>query len=225
MEKYFRVGQFNLKLEDKVMISSFELNLRQSTCLLGESGSGKSLLLKKLVSDSSLYNTNGTVRFYFGESKKVENWKNTFHYSQLSFPYQKFLDSFLTDSFAMGNKLAIALKLLDHPDYFFCEQLHLSDHDFSLFLHFLKEQNIILFYVTNQIEECVFFSYLIVLKNNQIAIEGKMDLVLKEEKLMKLLGFSLPFYVNLSKQLGYYGLISKIYLNKEDLEVALWQSK
>ena len=128
------------------MISSFELNLRQSTCLLGESGSGKSLLLKKLVSDSSLYNTNGTVRFYFGESKKVENWKNTFHYSQLSFPYQKFLDSFLTDSFAMGNKLAIALKLLDHPDYFFCEQLHLSDHDFSLFLHFLRRKSAFLFF-------------------------------------------------------------------------------
>lgn len=225
MDKYFKIRQFNLKLDDKVMISSFDLDLQQSTCLLGESGSGKSLLLKKLVSDSSVYDTNGVVRFYFGESKKVDNWRDTFGYSQLPLEYQRFLDSFLANPFAIGNKLAIVRKLLDHPDYFFCEQLHLNESDFLLFLQFLKEQNICLFYVTNQIEESVFFSYLIVLKNNQVAIEGRMDLVLKEEKLMKLLGFSLPFYVNLSKQLGYYGLVSKIYLNKEDLEVALWQSK
>lgn len=50
-------------------------------------------------------------------------------------------------------------------------------------------------------------------------------MVLKEEKLMKLLGFSLPFYINMSIQLGYYGLVQEIYMNKEDLEAALWQLK
>ena len=89
----------------------------------------------------------------------------------------------------------------------------------------MKEQQIKCFYITNQIESTIFFSYLIVIKNNKIAIEGNTLSVLQEEKIMKLLGFSLPFYVNMSIQLGYYGILNKICLTKEELEENIWQSK
>ena len=85
--------------------------------------------------------------------------------------------------------------------------------------------HILIFYVTNDIEDTVYFDYLIVLKNNNVAMEGKTMLVLKEEKLMKLLGFSIPFYVNMSRQLGYYGLLKDICLSKEELEDKLWPLK
>ena len=62
-----------------------------------------------------------------------------------------------------------------------------------------------------------------VLKNQRIAMEGKTASVLKEEKMLKTLGYSLPFYVNMSIQLGYYGLLNQICYSKEELESALWK--
>ena len=71
--------------------------------------------------------------------------------------------------------------------------------------------------------DTVYFDYLIVLKNNRVAMEGNTLDILKEEKLMKLLGYSLPFYVNMSIQLGYYGVIRDVCLTKEELGDKLWK--
>ena len=91
-------------------------------------------------------------------------------------------------------------------------------------LDFCQEHHIIFFYVTNDIECVSFFPYLLVLKNHTIAIEGKTTSVLQEEKLMKLLGYSLPFMVELSISLKYYGLMEDVCYTKEELEAALWHS-
>ena len=56
-----------------------------------------------------------------------------------------------------------------------------------------------------------------------MAIEGKTLSVLKEEKLIRRLGFNLPFYVDLSIQLGLYGVVDGMYLNKEDMVSAIWK--
>jgi len=225
MEKFLKILDFDLKIEEKSLLSHFSLHLEESTCILGESGSGKSLLLRKLSKDSSLYSTNGKVSFYLGDTKPVTNWKNFLSYSSLPLSYQRFCDAFFQNKKQIDLKCALLYSLLEEPDYFFVDDIPLSNSDFSLLVSFLKAQNICFFFVTSDVEKVVFFDYLYVLKNNQIAMEGKTLLVLKEEKLMKVLGFSLPFYVNLSIQLGYYGLLSDLYFSKEELEVALWQSK
>ena len=77
-------------------------------------------------------------------------------------------------------------------------------------------------YMTKNIEDVLDFDYLLILKNNQVAIEGKTKQVLKEEKLLKLLGYNLPFYLNMSLQLELYGMIDKIGYNKEELEKMIW---
>ena len=79
------------------------------------------------------------------------------------------------------------------------------------------------FYATSCIEDSPSFDYLMIVKNQKIAIEGKTISVLKEEKMLKTLGYALPFYVNMSIQLGYYGLLKQICFTKEELEAALWK--
>lgn len=224
MNKYWKIDNFDLKIQDKIILVGFSLDLHESTCLLGESGSGKSLLLKELIKNKNYV---GTVSFYFGETKMSRDWKEEVHYTQLDHSIQRFLDVFLEPTKSFQYKYAIVLKILMMPDFFFCEDLHvlLSGKERMLLFRFLSEQHIFAFYVTNDIEDTVYFDYLIVLKNNNVAMEGKTLLVLKEEKLMKLLGFSLPFYVNMSRQLGYYGLLKDICLSKEELEDKLWPLK
>jgi len=222
MDKYFNVLNLDLSIDNRLMLSSLSFSLDKNVCILGESGSGKSLLLKKLLADSSSYQTNGNVSFYLGEGKKIVDWKKEFSFSSLENEIQLFLETFFKNQENLEKKYALVKKILEKPNFLLCEDLPLSKEDFLFLLEFLKKENIFLFMVTNDIEKTIYFDYLIVIKNNKIAIEGKTMLVLKEEKLMKLLGFSLPFYVNMSIQLRYYGLVSEIYLNKIDLERALW---
>jgi len=220
----FKMNNVNVAIMDKVLLSDFSFSFHENICVLGESGSGKSYLLKTIFQNIPLEYVSST-EFYFGELKTVKNWKSVLDFDSLSEDYQKFFRQFFENGQNIDLKCALCLKLLTRPHYFFSEDFSLSYKDFQTFISFLKEKNILFFFVTNDIEKTVFFDYLFVLKNNQVAIEGKSLLVLKEEKLMKLLGFSLPFYINMSIQLGYYGLLHDIYLNKEDMEVALWQSK
>lgn len=226
MEKFCRINLFDLQLNGKKMLSdiSFSFDEKNSICLLGESGSGKSLLLKALYKNKNLINTNGQIDFYFLEESNNLNWQNQVNYSNLLQNWQIFLNDFMKNEKNLKIKISLILKLLKKPDYFFCEDLHnyLTKEEFNMLINFLKRENINLFYVTNQIEDSLFFDYLVVIKNNKIAIEGEIISVLKEEKIMKLLGYSLPFYVNMSIQLNYYGVLNKICLTKEELEAAIW---
>lgn len=90
---------------------------------------------------------------------------------------------------------------------------------------YLENRNIKVIYLTSDVEDIINFPYTIVMFDGKVAMEGDTKLILQEEKLMKLLGYSLPFYVNLSTQLKYYGLLDKICYNKEELKEALWKSK
>ena len=92
-----------------------------------------------------------------------------------------------------------------------------------LLLNYLNYRNILLINVTSDIEDTLYTDYTICLYNGIIAIDGKTLEVLKEEKLLKRLGFALPFYLDLSIQLKLYGLIKRTYLNKEGLINELWK--
>ncbi len=87
----------------------------------------------------------------------------------------------------------------------------------------LKENNILYINVTNNIEEVLYTNYLIVYDKEKILIEGSTIEVLKNEKLLKRVGLSLPFIVELSFLLKDYNLIDKIYLDKESLVGELWK--
>ena len=216
-------------MEGKKILQDFSLSFddKKSICLLGESGSGKSLLLKSLLKNPTLFEVKGKIVFYFLESMKSFNWKKDVNYENLSLEWQQFLEHFLVSKKNFEKKFALVLKLLQNPDFLFSEDLYsiLSFKEMGFFVNFLNSQNISFFCVTNQIENTPFFDYLLVIKNNRIALEGRTISVLKEEKIMKLLGYSLPFYVNMSIQLGYYGIVDDIYLSKEELEEAIWPSK
>lgn len=222
MKQCLKVNYLDILVEKKTLLSGFSCSFDQFICILGESGSGKTFLLRELY---SIYSGDSKIEFYFGDVNTVSNWKEEVGYSFLNSSYQLFLDAFFKNNQYISEKCALVTHLISEPSYFFCDDVPFSVDDFSLLVSFLKQEGIMFFFVSHDIEKVVFFDYLYVLKNNKVAIEGKTMLVLREEKLMKTLGFSLPFFVNLSIQLGYYGLIDDIYLNKSELEEALWQLK
>lgn len=90
-------------------------------------------------------------------------------------------------------------------------------------IKYLKNNNITLINIVSNEEDTLYTDYLIVLYRGEIAIEGPTLSVFKEEKLIRRLGFNLPFYVDLSIQLGLYGLLDDIYLNKEAMVKNIWK--
>lgn len=89
--------------------------------------------------------------------------------------------------------------------------------------NYLNKEKINYILITNDIEETLLTDYIVCLYNGKLAIEGPTIGVLQEEKLLRRIGFNLPFYIDLSIQLGYYGLLDGLCLTKEDMVKSLWK--
>ncbi len=128
-----------------------------------------------------------------------------------------------SDYTVFNNSLDIKkIKELDKIVLF--NSLHLlSRNNIDKLIKYLKESKKDFIIITNNIEEVMYTDYLIVVDESEsILIEGKTKLVLEESKLLKRLGFDLPFYFEMSNLLMDYGLIDNVYDNKDDLVGALW---
>ena len=108
--------------------------------------------------------------------------------------------------------------------FVFFDVLTYLDKDFKerLIRYLILNKKRIINYTTD-IEETLLLDYLVVLHENKIIMEGKKELILQEEKILKKLGFNLPFIVELSNGLKYYGVIDKVYFNNEELVNVLWK--
>lgn len=89
-------------------------------------------------------------------------------------------------------------------------------------LDLLNKQNIKYIIITSNVEDTLLSDYLIVFDKENIVVEGYSKEVLKEEKLLKRLGFGLPFAVDLSIQLEFYDILDKIYYDTSSLVGELW---
>ena len=86
----------------------------------------------------------------------------------------------------------------------------------------LNKQNINYVNVTSNIEDALLGDYIIVYDEDMKVLEGNKEVVLKNEKLLKKLGFGVPFVVDLSIQLMYYDILDKVYFDVDNLLEALW---
>ena len=122
-------------------------------------------------------------------------------------------------------KLKILASLNTNKTVFvFFDVLTYLDKDFKeRLIRYLKKKKKRIINYTTDIEETLLLDYLVVLHENKIIMEGKKELVLQEEKILKKLGFNLPFIVELSNGLKYYGVIDKVYFNNEELVNVLWK--
>lgn len=130
-------------------------------------------------------------------------------------------------SLSVSNRTLIKIlsyALMD-PSYLAIDNLliDLDTRTKILLLNYLNSKKIMLINVTSDLEDTLYTDYTLCLYNGINAIDGKTLDVLKNEKILKRLGFSLPFMVDLSIQLQLYGLIKKVYLNKEALVKNLWK--
>lgn len=98
----------------------------------------------------------------------------------------------------------------------------LNSKEISIIIDLFKKQQMNFIYITSDIEKSILSDNIVVFDNNEIVLNGLKEDVLKEEKILKRLGFGLPFVVDLSLQLNYYDILNKIYFDMSLLIGELW---
>lgn len=119
-------------------------------------------------------------------------------------------------------KLKNNLEMFPSKRVIFNESLSsLSNKEKKEIFDLLDKQNINYVNVTSNIEDALFGDYIIVYDEDMKVLEGNKEVVLKNEKLLKKLGFGVPFVVDLSIQLMYYDILDKVYFDVDNLLEAL----
>ena len=75
---------------------------------------------------------------------------------------------------------------------------------------------------STNLEDIIFTKKTYVLEQGEIVMSGDTLDILKEDVLLKKLGLSLPFMVNLSLMLEFYEILDDVYLDMEELVNRLW---
>lgn len=114
----------------------------------------------------------------------------------------------ISESFVIFNDVLRTLKQAELER--FLEQLD------GLDIHFIN--------ITSNTEEALYAESLIVYYKEKVIVEGSTISVLKEERILKKLGFKLPFVYDFSLQLNYYGVIDSIFLDENVLVNKLWKN-
>lgn len=225
---------------------NFELPENKSLSIVGACGSGKTTLLKILNGDINNYEGNITInsniqnkiRVVFSELPNDISDINDFLFNEVLNKEEVYtelntffnLDNIIKKKYcncSLEEKyLIVILKaVISSPSILGLDNIliYLSKRMKILLLNYINEKDIILINVTSDMEDVIYTDYMIILYQGMSAIDGPVFNVLSNEKIIKRLGFSLPFMIDLSIQLKLYELIDKIYLDKEMLVKALWK--
>jgi hypothetical protein len=170
------------------------------------------------IIDSRMISTNESVGNFLKSEDFDMSLINKFNLSNLL--SKRFNDLFIEDKLYL--KIIIFITKLKSKFIFDDVLTYISDKNKKIIFKYLINKNIKFINFTSDIEEVLFTNYLIVLSNDQVALEGKTSIVLKEEKLLKRLGFSLPVIYDLSLQLKAYGIIDNVYYDVDKLVHELW---
>ena len=86
----------------------------------------------------------------------------------------------------------------------------------------LNKQGLTIINITSDLETIYDSNKIFLLNNKSIEELGDVEQVFQEDNYLRKLGFNIPFIIDLSIKLKFYGLLDKIYYNLEALEENLW---
>lgn len=178
------------------------------------------IFLGETISDELAYNLESLKTNKKEMQKRVEEISYSFNLTELD-------KSPVFLSISEKVKLSIARVLISNPKVLVLNNLLslLDKNDLKLVIKNLKnyiKNGGIIFNFTSEIEETLLGSEVVVTDSTKVIISGKTISVLNEEKLMKRLGYNLPFIILLNKYLKDYELINRYYLDYESLVNAIW---
>ena len=125
--------------------------------------------------------------------------------------------------------VALASALITDPDILILDEaLTMIDPDTRIKIYKILEQinkvnKITIINVTHNMDEILYGDNLIVMDKGNIVLNGPKEFVFLEEKTFNKLGLKLPFIVELTTKLQYYGLIDHLIFDMEEFVNEIWK--
>jgi len=218
---------------------NFNLYNNKKLSIIGPPSSGKTTLLKLLNKEleyNGIIELDGTIKVVYknnySSNKTIKeellqaNKETNLGELNIFFNINKIIDTKI-DELNLNDRTLIKIlkEALTYPEYLALDDLliDLNKRTKILLLNYLNTKNILLINVTSDLEDTLYTDVILCLYNGISAIDGNTLEVLNNEKLLKRLGFNLPFMIDLSTQLKLYNLIDKTYLNKEEMVKNIWK--
>ena len=175
-----------------------------------------------LINNSYLYDNDKVVDIFFDEindEDKIKKIVKTFN-----------IDRLLNIRLEELNKadryyVLIILALLSNKKYIVIDDIlcNLRKKYIENIYKYAKKNKISIINVASTLDNVLYSDYVIFLYKSKIAMEGNVIDTLKEEKLIKRLGFRLPFMYDLSLQLNYYEVLDDIIIDREKMVDKIWK--
>ena len=136
-------------------------------------------------------------------------------------PYQ--LNNSLKQRVIVAGALILKPKILILDEAF--DNIDYSDKAFIL--QYLKNLNetsgLTIINMTHNAEESLYGHRLIIIDKGAIVLDQDIKNAFNDEKIFNRLGLPLPFIVNLSKKLKYYGLVDELMFDMEEVIDKIWR--
>lgn len=128
-------------------------------------------------------------------------------------------------SYELKYYILIIINLLDKDKYLILDDVlcYLNNNHIKKVYSYAKKNKVTIINISSRLDDVFNSEYIVFIYKGKIAMEGEVLSCLKEEKLIKRLGYKLPFMYDLSLQLNYYDVLDDIYLDYKDLENAIWK--
>ncbi|MBE6159161.1 MAG: ATP-binding cassette domain-containing protein [Firmicutes bacterium] len=175
-----------------------------------------------LINNCYLYDNDKVVDIFFDEindEDKIKKIVKTFN-----------IDRLLNIRLEELNKadryyILIILALLSNKKYIVIDDIlcNLRKKYIENIYKYAKKNKISIINVASTLDNVLYSDYVIFLYKSKIAMEGNVIDTLKEEKLIKRLGYRLPFMYDLSLQLNYYEVLDDIIIDREKMVDKIWK--
>lgn len=124
---------------------------------------------------------------------------------------------------ALASALVIEPEILIFDEAFTMLDYEYKNKIYKVLENCNKEIGTTIINITHDLEDAVHSSDLIIMDQGKIVMQGPKEEVFKETRIFNKLGFDLPFIVELSIKLIYYGLVDHICFSKEELVDVIWK--
>lgn len=217
---------------------SFDVSTCKWTTIIGLSGCGKSTFIRLINNDFKydgeiLFDGNIIIiddNFNYENilvSKLIKKYCSKKIYNKIINEYdlQNITSKKVSDLNEQDKiKLLFCLKLSSKGDIVIIDNLlnKLNCHNKNIIVKILNKLKIKVINMTNNMEDTLFGENIIIMDKGKIMLNDKKENIFMKYDDIKKIGLDLPFIVDLSIKLKYYGLVNKIYFNMEELIGAIW---
>lgn len=217
---------------------SFDVSACKWTTIIGLSGCGKSTFIRLINND---FKYDGEILFD-GNIIIIDgnfNYENILVSKLIKKYYSKNIYNKIINEYDLKNiiskkvsdlneqdkiKLLFCLKLSSKGDIVIIDNLlnKLNCHNKDIIVKILNKLKIKVINMTNNMEDTLLGENIIIMDKGKIMLNDKKENIFMKYDDIKKIGLDLPFIVDLSIKLKYYGLVNKIYFSMEELIGAIW---